>query len=363
MKENLNEKLSDALTDVDDGYIVKTARPPMKTKNLWIRYGALAACLALIGSAVALWAVMSRRDQISEPLHKVKEIDDYTVLLYESAAGFAGDIVTTAYSGEKLFHIEDFDKSDMPPKKDLFGKDVNMHYSGSQKTNLNKCNIDLYFYIVSGTYVAMKINDQTGKIVSYDTGGWNFDRNYKSTVNPKSGEKEFLTYAKNILWEYGGASTDDKKVRIVTKIISEDGSVEFKDGFVNYFDENPNFNAQYTFFFTGDIDGIARCDDMQITVTNVGEICSFEALQFDEAYAPFENAKIDRDKIISTVEKAFSSVRNSYNVLSYSITLQTIPKETELWVEATVEFEFQGGEEHILTSGVKYVVKVAELLD
>ncbi len=58
MKENINDKLSDALTDVDDEYIMKTENPPEKSRNLWIRWTALAACLVLLVSAIPLWAMM-----------------------------------------------------------------------------------------------------------------------------------------------------------------------------------------------------------------------------------------------------------------------------------------------------------------
>ncbi|MGM9681339.1 MAG: hypothetical protein ACI3XR_07535 [Eubacteriales bacterium] len=313
---------------------------------------------------ISLISCAKNSNQGIETLHKVKEIDDYTVLFYESAAGFAGDTVTTAYSGEKFLKIENYKKSDLPlTKENMFGRDIDMYYKTSQKIYVYDYDIDVYSYSLDDIYIGVSINDQTGQIVRYATKGVDYDRNYKSNVNPASGKEEFLSYVKNILWEYAGASTDDRQVRIVTEIISEDGSTELKDGFVNYFNDNPNFNAQYTFYFTGDIDGIARCDDMKITVTNVGEVCSFEARQLNEAYAPFVNAKIDREKIISAVEKAFSSITNYYSVRSYNITFQAIPKETELWVEATVEFEFQAGEEQIFTSGVKYVIKVAELTE
>lgn len=317
---------------------------------------------SLIATAILLSALVSCNKDSSRA---VKIIDDYTVLIYANAPWSSGSV--PEYEGERLYNYESYEKSKIPNKQvDLFGNNLNLSYIATTKFYQHDCEVDRYsamYDAENDLRIYVYYNTRTGKIAKYETEVPCVDRNYKSDVNPQSSEKDFLAYASGLLSKHAGISTEGWQVKIVTEIKNETPISQFEDGFVNNSKNDPDFNAGYTFIYYKTIDGIDRIDNMRISMTNCGEISLIDALNAQGSsslYEPFADIKIDREKIISAVESAFSHV-HKYPIISHNITLKAIPTATELWIEATVEFKYRGGEDNEMGSGIKYVIKVAEL--
>ncbi len=292
--------------------------------------------------------------------NQVVQIDEYSILVYQNAVGTQGDTMTPQYTGKDYYAQENYSKSNVSTKRtNVSGEEINLAYNKSMKLNMYKDDIDVYEASYEDRLLRIEYNASTGKIVRYIRYAPCVDRGYISDVSPKSNEEDYIAYVKKILLEQAGVSVDGREVKISTKIVKENGSPEYASSFVNNSDVDSNFNAEYTFEFCSNIDGISRTDDIVITITNVGEICSLTALTNDDAYAPFENVKIDKTLINNKVEEAFLNVKSLYDVKSYDISLRCLPIESDLWVEALVEFSYQV-DEQMLTSGVRYLIKVAE---
>lgn len=292
--------------------------------------------------------------------NQVVQIDEYSILVYQNAVGTQGDTMTPQYTGKDYYAQENYSKSNVSTKRtNVSGEEINLAYNKSMKLNMYKDDIDVYEASYEDRLLRIEYNASTGKIVRYIKYAPCVDRGYISDVSPKSNKEDYIAYVKKILLEQAGVSVDGREVKISTKIVKENGSPEYASSFVNNSDVDSNFNAEYTFEFCSNIDGISRTDDIVITITNVGEICSLTALTNDDAYAPFENVKIDKTLINNKVEEAFLNVKSLYDVKSYDISLRCLPIESDLWVEALVEFSYQV-DEQMLTSGVRYLIKVAE---
>lgn len=293
--------------------------------------------------------------------HEVVQLDNYPIFVYQNAVGTQGDTVTSQYTGEDYYAQDNYSKANSSTKQiNMSGDKLNLFYTKSTKLNMYKDDLDVYETSYEDRLLRIEYNVTTGKIVRYIRYAPCVDREYTSDVSPKSSKEDYIAYVKKILFEQAGVSVDDREVKISTKIIKENGSPEYASSFVNNSEVDQNFNAEYTFEFCSNIDGISRADDIVITVTNVGEICSITALSNDDAYAPFENIKIDKTLINNKVEEAFLNVKGLYDVKSYKITLQCLPVDSGLWVEALVEYSYQV-DGQMLTSGVIYLIKVAEL--
>ena len=293
----------------------------------------------------------------------IHQIENYTPLLYQNAVGGAGDTSTPKYTGRDFYAIEDRSKSNIPAKElYISGNKITMHYLDSQKTNLYKDELDFYTGDIGDDILIVVSNSNTGKIVRYIRQNPCTNRDFKSDVTPKSSEEDFTKYVKNILLEQCGVSVENRQVKIVTEIIKKDGTSEFERRFVNNSSNDPNFNATYTYTFYSEIGGVSRFDDVIIRVTNVGEVEKIEAMVNDEAYRPFEKVKIDREKLVASIDSAFSGVKSQYNIESYDMKIVTLPTETDLWVEATISYNYKNGD-NTISSGVKYLIKVAELVE
>ena len=303
-------------------------------------------------------------DATTEPEKQLVDMRTYSALLYEQGVGGGTDNNTTKYQGEKLFIYGTYKKGDIAKKEvNMFGTDFNPYYDATSISNLRKYEIDIYDTTYVDRLLSISYRNDTDKIVKYSRYAPCTDRDYKSDVNPKSTEKEFIEYARKILLENAGFSTEDWQVRVSTKIVEAKNWPDNPgDKFINQTNEDPDFQAEYTFTFYKTIAGIERIDMVNVTMSNTGEIISFNAEEYDDAYKPFLDAKIDYNNVIREAENAFARVGNYHNVISKEIGLTVIPNENELWVRAAVKFKFQWGD-NVLESGVSYVIKVAELVE
>ncbi len=291
---------------------------------------------------------------------QIVELEEYPIFLYQNSVGVQGDTVTAKYTGKDYYAQENYSKSNVSKKQTkIAGDKIDLRYDKSTKLNMYKNDIDVYETFYNDRYLRIEYNEKTGKMVRYIRYAPCEDREYASELTPTSGKEEYVAYVKKILREQAGVSVDNREMQIVTKIIKEDGLPEFVSDFVNNSSIDSDFKAEYTFVFSSTIDGIDRTDDIKIVITNVGELCSLKALANDEAYAPFENVKIDKTRINSEVENAFSKTKWKYNVTSYTVSLCCMPIDSTLWVEAKVDYYYQV-EEDTISASAWYFIKVAE---
>ncbi len=220
-------------------------------------------------------------------------VDSYEALL--SAPENGDDIYTGEYFYDDLLNIER--KSDMPAiSVNLFGREDSLHYSSTTQYLDGGYQLDRYTKVVSRYYVSVAYLSDTEKLVHYSASAEK-GQSYSSPVTPDSTEEEYIAYAKQILLDYTGLSTE--KWGVKTSTFSKYKGRE--DLFVNYDAEKfPGNDTEYTITFYKEICGIERSDKVFVRMTNYGEILEFSAINCDSAFAPFERIAIDGKKVEKT---------------------------------------------------------------
>lgn len=286
-----------------------------------------------------------------------KSVDSYKVLVYAegNAAGNANDSIPR-FSGKKF---EEFEKEEklLKGKKeaDVFGRKISFTYDYSKKYDSCDYEIDTYSYGNGEEMTFVSYNSESEKMVTYlRSNRYTPNRSYLSSVNPDSTREEYIAYAKQILLEVSGVSAEGWEVAVET-YREEYG---YTKDFINYSSDIPENNAIYTFTFFKQISGIDRGDKMYVKMSNVGEILEFNAINYDEAFKPYENVAIDRKKItdavseISDIDSFSSSAINN---------IELYVQDNALWALIEVEYLFENSPNEIhVKSGMMYVVKVAE---
>ena len=109
--------------------------------------------------------------------------------------------------------------------------------------------------------------------------------------------------------------------------------------------------------YTKKLGGIKRSDQMQIKMTDAGEIISYRADNYEDAFAPFKDVQPDKKKILRAVGQV-----SSLGVGSDSEILLT-PHDGSLWAEVRVEYRSAPSvyDDTVVTSGARYVVEIARL--
>ena len=280
---------------------------------------------------------------------------EYTALHYDMSAGSISDSSTPMYTGKKFGKKEEYKKSETEIEKkretSFFGKQKTVWYGHTWKYDELGYEVDKYSFQNDGETLFISYNSSTGKPVRYVSRPAN-NRSYSSPVNPDSTEAEYVAYAKQILLEYAGVSAEGWDYDIVTWR-EEYGNYNY---FINYSHEIPEYNAVYTITFSKKISGIDRIDKMHVKLTNVGEIEEFQAINYDEAFKPFENVKIDREKVEA------AAMRAAYSPSGGSITklyTQLFVSEGCLWAQVEIDYSLVDG----IRGGTTYAIKVAELAE
>ena len=283
------------------------------------------------------------------------DADEYTALVYSMSAGSISDSSTPMYTGKKFGKREEYKKSETEIEKkretSFFGKQKTVWYGHTWKNDELGYEVDKYSFQNDGKTLFTHYNNSTGKLVRYVSRPAN-NRSYSSPVNPDSTEAEYVAYAKQILLEYAGVSAEGWDYDIVTWR-EEYGNYNY---FINYSHEIPEYNAVYTITFSKKISGIDRIDKMHVKLTNVGEIEEFEAINYDEAFKPFENVKLDKDKIESAARSA-AYIPSGGSATKLKTELFVI--EGCLWAQVEIDYSFEEG----TRGGTIYAIKVAELVE
>ncbi len=285
---------------------------------------------------------------------KVTVPDSYTALLYENFAGGAQDNVNECYTGESFDKIERYEKSNKAKLNvSVLGKDHSVSYDFTEKTSEMSYELDRYTYVKDRDFVLVEYKSGTDTVMRYETDEAN-DRSYSSPVTPDSTEEEYLAYAKQVFLDLAGVSTDGWEVRVET-FRAEYGH---SDSFINYSSDVPEYNAEYTFTFFKKIGELERGDKMHIRMTNVGKIISFDAVNCDEAFKPFVELEISREKIENAAWESFGRISSVYGYIkSKEIDgIELITKDGCLWAQVTIVYHFEQ-----TSGGVMYAIKLAEL--
>ena len=296
----------------------------------------------------------SQSEQTSEEtthMPKVTSLNSYTALVYEMSVGAGMD-----YNESKMYRGDKFNYGVISQKKNVISKNIKIsekeftaHYRSTKDYIDRQYNIDRYSFTgKDGHIISISYRTDTNKVVSYNQLEAK-NSNYISAVNPASTEAEYIAYAKKIILDNTGMSLDGWMV----KIESYSGTYGRENKFVNY--EEASLLNTYTFTFYKTIDGIERCDKTVITMTNMGEIISFEAMPNDEAFAPYLDLEIDADKVKEAVWDLFGYKSNLKNKQITSG--QLVTNDDGLWVEVSVEYTFDSG----AMGGMSFVVQVAEI--
>ena len=237
----------------------------------------------------------------------------------------------------------------------LFGVKTNKKAYYDDTTIYPNINYEIDFYFTSE--LAAQYNTSTNRIVKLDQwdvekDDYEYDPSFVSEVNPSSSNEEYIEYAKKVLFENAGISADGWEADVK---ISDSG--------------------EYTITFYKTIDGLRRNDDMQVVMSNRGEVRSYNAINSDEYFKPFESVKIDQHELTEQVGRAMAKEMSMhYNLLSYNFDFEAVAIKDELWVKATavltVKYNHRNGsnppepEEEYETPfeiGFLYEIKIAEL--
>lgn len=265
-----------------------------------------------------------------------------------------------------------FVKEDMPKEKvnfDVFGEEIGFFYISSLKeTSLRTYCLDRFRGRNNkNETIHLTINSDTGKIVRYSDKNAGTDRNYQSKLGFDSTEKDFVDYAKYLMDNYTSINTDEWETEIKTKIISTNYDPKLNgkeiEGFVNYYQDDTEFSAEYTVSFYKTIAGIRRKDIVYVTFSNTGEIAAFYCESYDDVFLPFEKAIIDLQKINNIEKSEENNICRNHNVTSINSDHKLVAMSNELFVEITVSYEYEvkDGENTNQLGGMeRYLIKVAE---
>ena len=294
-------------------------------------------------------------EQTSEettPMPKVTSLNSYTALGYEISVGNEID-----YNESKMYTGEKFGLETITNKENIASKSINL-FSRNISTNYKRTialkergyEIDEYSYVVGANYAFLSYRNDTDKIIEFDISPIN-DINYSSPVNPQSTESEYIEYAKKVLFDITGQSTEGWNLKIESYHKSHGRTYQF----VNYNDSSTV--GQYTFTFYKTIGGFERHDKMYVKMTNAGEIFAVNAINSDAAFAPYSEIKINAEKVEEAIWSTFGSIKKN-SVQSKNIdSTELVLNDDGLWVRAAVSYQTDGGE----YGGVIFVIQVAEI--
>jgi len=248
--------------------------------------------------------------------------------------------------------------SDPVPKEfTLFGKRYTL-YPTDVVVILGYYATDLY----SGNSTFVSTRADTGKIVSFQTVP-SYARDYVSPVREGAGEEEYLAYAKSILNDVAGVSTDGWEATVwitSTKYANERGYFVLRNGTVLSLaeeDYEATVGSRVSVTFTKKIGAFERFDEMKVEMTGAGEVISFNAKNYDEAFAPFVGVTPDRARIEQAVSPLVSSYAHGQDSRVQKIV--TYVDDGTLWAQVFILITGPGG----ASAGVTFSVEVAKIAE
>lgn len=285
-----------------------------------------------------------------------QENTEYEIFLYASGEGGFAAGSAEQYNGKKLISFQKSEKQGMDKKSvQIFGHEYELSYFNTYGYGCTDENYDVYI----GNNVEVFFGENTGRMVLfsgteyYDTSGFTFP------LNAHSSRQDFIDYAKSLLLEYCGTSTDDCDVEINTvklKTKYQYTAEDLEQDFINFIDKDPDFSAKYKIKFYKKYKGINRIDDIEVDITSDGKVLLIRAETCDEQFEKFKDTYIDAEQL----KKQIKEISYNPSCLSYSILLRAVPVGDELWVMADVNYKYDKNG-NIFGSLTQYVTKVAEI--
>ena len=275
----------------------------------------------------------------------------------KNAAVVEGDYHAVAAASAS---VDDRRVSDPVPKEfTLFGKRYTL-YLTDVAVNLGYYATDHY----SGNSTFVITRADTGKVVGFQTVP-TYAKDYVSPVGEGASEEEYLAYAKSILNDVAGVSTDGWEATVKsfqTKYKAErpDQTVYsiFKNG-VNLSVSEEEYEAAIgtgvTVTFTKKIGEFKRFDEMKVEMTGAGEVISFKAKNYDEAFAPFVGVTPDRARIERAVSPLVSSYAHGQDSRVEKIVMYV--DDGTLWAQVFILITAPGG----ASAGITFSVEVAKI--
>ena len=312
-------------------------------------------CLVLIALLFASCASGSK---------KVVVNDEYTALLYGySAGGSVNETPANCYIGERFYKATNYEKQDMERKTvSLFGKDHYVLYLHTMHDKDQSYDIDLYMSVLETEHTIICYRSDTGSMVRFKMQP-TYLNSFRSSVNCESTDEEYLAYANEILAEYANVSTEGWEAVIqrgVVKWQTEQGyflATDDKTVSVSETEYEDLVDTVIQITYTKKIGEIKRSDKMQIKMTDAGEIISYRADNYEDAFAPFKDVQPDKKKILRAVGQVSSMA------VSADSEILLTPHDGSLWAEVRVVHQSAPSvyDDTVVTSGVSYVVEIARL--
>ena len=285
----------------------------------------------------------------------------YTLLLYDNMLGGLDDTVTRRAS-DRIMENERVDKVvDVQNKMEtIFGNTFMLNYDETLRSKRwDNCRVD-YVAIdeLTDRFCMVSFDSVTGALMAYTDSRAGDDRGYLSEVNGKSGEAEFLAYAKRLVSQY--SPVDGCETEITTEIFEYDASGGYYrsekqvDGFVNNTEDDPDFYAIYHITFYRTIDGVRRFDTNVIEINSTGEVHRACFNMQDDLYAGFADEKIDLKQAEQLVKHALSQFIPTESTVDIVPSL-VATNDGKLWLHLETFVGYDDG-----TSGYIYMIQISD---
>ena len=274
----------------------------------------------------------------------------YNAVLAE-ASDYAGRIPVgeVGYSDINFSPTEYYEKTGMESKTETInGKTITVNYSCTYRYASLSYEIDCYGYNAKTDYTLIRYRADTGRIVAIDVrspvvpdGG--------PVINADSSEEEIIAYAKTVLYDVTKTSANGWNA-VMKETVIQVPQADHKTANVH----------GYTVTFFKTIGGFKRADQMVVRMTDEGAIVNVNAINDEEAFAPFLNVKPDRARIIEAAtaayDRSFGETIPDYYSAQVSDEILLFPQNGSLWAE--VKIQSDGG-----ADSFSFVVEVARILN
>ena len=257
-------------------------------------------------------------------------ISENKIYLYDAGQGGEGGGAAEQYNGKDfLTASKTAKKSNMDAKTvEIFGARHITEYAGTISFDIYDEKYDMY---ISETGL-FSFGETTGKLATYENLTGERAEGFVPPVNEQSSEEDIIEYAKEVLLEYAGTSTDDCDVTVNTQ------------------------KNKYSIYFRKRFNGINRIDDISVTISKSGDVLKLVSRTCDAKIEPFIDVEPDAESLRNQIKSIFPDPGNGY----YEIIMRAMPDGDELWVLAEVKYSSGEGSDKYI-EGRMYITKIAKI--
>jgi hypothetical protein len=260
----------------------------------------------------------TERIDITDSINSAENLEIDTTKYFETytLVNYGYDIIL----GKEFFQDK---KAPQTKTVTLFGETFVLQYDETVKSK-TWCNNRIRYQYQddkTNTYCLASFDSVTGTLLSYANTNAGKNRAYQSEVNDKSGEADFLAYAKKLISQY--TSVEGCEVEIKTSVYEYDEDDDYYayqrgyDCYVNNTENVADYYAIYRFTFYKTINGIRRWDTNTIEIHSTGEVDSAGFYMQDELYADFADAKVDMKQAEALAESDMASKGYTLGTLEF----------------------------------------------